>query len=67
MNKSPGKCAVTVSARDLRCGVTMVGAGRGGLLMRVLAVSVCGDGSLRVTTNVSEQRMTGSVRVRVLQ
>ena len=34
--------------------------------MQVRRVMTCGDGSLRIVTDLGEQRMTGSVGMRVL-
>ena len=57
---------ITISARDLRKGSTIVDTAHGGAMVRVTHVTICNDGSLRVFTDHGEQRMTGSVPVRVL-
>ncbi len=56
----------TIPARDLRKGSTIVDTARGGVMIRVTHVTICTDGSLRVFTDHGDQRMTGSVPVRVL-
>lgn len=54
-----------IEARKIKAGDRMYDA-RLAQGMRVQRVLVCGDGSLRIVTDVCEQRMTGSITVRVL-
>lgn len=56
----------TIPARELRSGSTIVDAMRGNVMILVTHVTICADGSLRVFTDHGDQRMTGSIRVRVL-
>lgn len=53
----------TISAREVRKGAMLVGAG--GVRLRVLAVRHRQDGSIQIYTAHSDQRMTASVPVRV--
>jgi len=57
---------VNIPARELRSGSTIVDTKRGGVMIRVTHVTICADGSLRVFTDHGDQRLTGSIRVRVL-
>lgn len=54
-----------IAARDVRQGATLVDH-RCKVLMKVLRVLACADGSVRLVTEFGEQRMTPSVSVRVL-
>lgn len=55
-----------IEARQLRRGATMFDSRCGGLALLVINVFDCADGSVRVITDRSEQRMTRSIKVCVL-
>lgn len=54
-----------INARDVRRGDRIWDrVSRKGLTVK--GVVTCADGSIRIVTNVNEQRMTGSVHLRIL-
>lgn len=55
---------IVIPARNVRRGATLVDTATN-VRMRVLHVCGCSDGTIRIVTDHSEQRMTGSIPVRV--
>ena len=62
---SPANKTCMIPARELRKGSTIVDNGTRQEML-VLRVTECADGTFRVVTRHSEQRLTGSYPVRVL-
>ena len=55
----------TIPARALTIGQRIVDR-RESAPLRIRAIQVCADGSVRITTNLDEQRLSAAFMVRVL-